>query len=74
MTQPHEQRKDKHTLPFSEAELVARLTPYTAHADALAPPSPEELEHLGSPADGETSRLKLVSTTLLWKYDKFIDS
>lgn len=55
MTQPHEQKKEKHTLPFSGAELVDSLTPYTAHADALATPSPEELEHLGSPADGETS-------------------
>ncbi|TDV98772.1 hypothetical protein BDK62_103406 [Halomonas alkaliantarctica] len=55
MTQPHEQHKEKHTLPFSEAERVASLTPYTAQADALATPSLEELEHLGSPADGETS-------------------
>lgn len=31
MTQPHEQRKDKHTLPFSEAELVARLLPTLMH-------------------------------------------
>lgn len=55
MTQPHEQHKEKHTLPFSEAELVDSLTPYTAHADALATSSPEELEHLGRPADREKS-------------------
>tara|TARA_R110000851_G_scaffold172988_1_gene319335 strand:- start:336 stop:530 length:195 start_codon:yes stop_codon:yes gene_type:complete len=44
-----------HSLPFSEKELVANLTPHSSHADEIALLAPGELEPRNRPAEDVAS-------------------
>ncbi|AJY52399.1 hypothetical protein [Halomonas sp. KO116] len=54
MIKSPEQWPTIHPLPFFEIELLANLTPQSAHADEIASLLPKEIEHWISPAEDKS--------------------